>query len=65
MFLKDLNEICKILCKYEPEFAVESGHDEIYLPGPEPSKMEKNDLIQLEALNARWQEDVECWSFFT
>lgn len=59
-----LVEGASILLKYSPEAEVSSGHDEVFLGGPDPSALTPEDLAKLEKLNFRYDDKFDCWAVF-
>ena len=44
---------------------VSADHEVVLAGGPEPSDMDEDTFNKLESLNWHWNDEFECWRFFT
>jgi len=67
MNIKKFKQVLDILCKYDgvEEDYMCAEHGEIYLPGPDVTEMDPEDVIALDKLGAWWSEEVNSWGIFT
>jgi hypothetical protein len=63
--LQALIDALLIFRKYgNPKWPTNTGHDVLYVKGPEPDKMTPEDVGELDRLNFNWDEDIESWSSY-
>ena len=65
-----LIEAVNIFAKYTEEglgkkYAFQAGHDIIYFYTDEPIAQDAEDGVRLNQLGFLWDEDAECWGYFT
>lgn len=63
--MDELFSILEILLKYESEKSLSASHDVIYLTGPEPDKLDPEDLKKLKALHCFYDESIQSWTTYT
>ena len=55
----------RILAITHSDDTMMAKHDEIYVSGPEPDKLEQCQLDMLEKVGFSWDDGYDCWHVFT
>lgn len=63
--MNKLFSILQILLKYESNGDMSAEHDTLYLNGPEPKDLSKEDAKTLESHHCFYDESTQSWMFFT
>lgn len=48
-----------------PTGEISAEHDVLYIGGPAPATLPKDQVQSLDDIGCRWDEDMESWFFFT
>ncbi len=67
--MKKLHEILTILLKNTSDngedYDVAAHHDTILIQGPKPESLSKEDAAKLAELYCSFDDEEDCWKFFT